>query len=344
MTSNTLRANFLLLTAVLVWVLPSLVHAELECTDFLTISYPGRTKLPLDAFDYNTSIDVLRVSSSRVDSFSFPDAEKGYFFVAVGTYAPRNVSAGQVVYQYTTGVADFYYKIFNGTSVPWFCNLEKMADLKVNAVELSGAFYSSSGQRLDLTKITTLELDSGVKDGFFVPGFGTSRRVYVAAQGNASGFAIGYLIYDAENQTFFATDFKQARYRVPANATGFCKDLPEFCLDASGKHGPTCKGAGVLTYTCGNNACVSNLTACKFGCEKAACLESKATPSSSPEGTANTSASVTVSQQVSIIPSATSAAPPASKGLDATVVIIVLLVLLAAGYYFLVVQRRPRGL
>jgi len=328
-------------------VFPVSVQAELDCTDFLTFSYPGNAKLPADAFDYNTSIRVLRIASGRVDSFTFSEATQGYFLAALGAYAPRNVTAGDVLYQYTQGRSEFYYRVFNGTSVPWYCSLEKMADLTVGAQDLSGTFYTASGQKLDAAAVSVVTLDAGIDHGFLVPGFGTTRKVYVASQDNVPGIAVGYVVHDAGNGTYVATGYKQARFHVPANATPFCNDWGSVCLDASGTHAQACIGSGFHSYFCNANVCVTNMTACPFGCENAACVESKPSPTSTPSVSAIPSATVAVSSTplpaVSATASAT-ATPARSGGFEPIAAVVILLALLAGGYHFLFAKRRPKGL
>ncbi len=352
MRSNHLILYSALLLAVLVAVMPPLVQAELDCTDFLTFSYPGHTKLPADAFDYNTSIRVLRVSSGRLDSFAFADAEKGYFFVALSPYektkgsrSERNVSVGQVLYQYTPGSTEYYYRVMNGSSLSWYCNLEKMADLTVTVETLSGSFYSAGGENLNLTSAQVLSFDAGVDDGFLVPGFGTVRRFYVGLSDDVSGLPVGYVIFDAGNATYFATGYKQARFHVPASKTPFCTNFASFCLDAAGTHASVCKGSGFLTYSCGNNQCIGNLTACKYGCEQSACLEATPTPSSSVEATVAPSASAAApSISATAIPSIPSATPKSDSGVSTAVGVIVLLFLIAGAYLLFFRTRRPKGL
>lgn len=352
MRPNHVTVFSALLLAFLVAVLPPLVQAELDCTDFLTFSYPGHTKLPADAFDYNTSIRVLRVSSGRLDSFAFTDAEKGYFFVALSPYAKtngsrseRDVAAGQVIYQYTPGSTEYYYRVMNGSALSWFCNLEKMADLTVSALTLNGSFYSATGENLNLSSAQAISFDAGIQDGFLIPGFGTVRRFYVGLSDGVSGLPVGYVIHDAGNGTYFATGYKQARFHVPAAKTSFCTEFASFCLDASGTHAPVCKGAGSLTYSCGNNQCIGNLTACKYGCEQAVCLEATPTPTASVEATVAPSASAAApSVSATAAPSIPSATPKSDSGVSTAVGIIVLVFLVAGAYLMFFQKRRPKGL
>lgn len=333
-----------LLAVFLLSALPTLVHAELDCTDFLTVSFPGNAKLPQDAFDYNTSIRVLRVSSGRVDSFDFGDSNKGYFFVAAAPYAPLNVSVGDVLYQYTKGVAEFYYHIYNRSAFSWYCGTEKMAELRVTARELSGTFYSSSGNRLEATQVSTVRIDSGIADAFLIPGFGTRREVYLATEENVTGLSVGYLVHDAGNGTFVATDYKQARFHVPAKTTSFCNDWGTVCLDAYGTHERACKGQGYHSYFCQNDVCVTNMTACPYGCENAVCLQPTPTPSPTPVATAPSAPSIAATTMITATAAPTVVPASDSGGLGMVGGLIVLLALAAGAYYVFIVNRRPKGL
>jgi len=352
---SRLSAYSILLFAFLVLAaLPPLVQAQLDCTDFLTFSYPGYTKLPQDAFDYDTSVRVLRVASGRLDSFAFPDAEKGYFFVPLTTYVKANASSrgfervaqGTVLYQYTKGNSEFYYRVLNGTTIPWFCNLEKMAELTVAVQNLSGTFYASGGQKLNLSRVGVVAFDAGTDNGFLVAGFGTARRFYVGTEDNAASFPIGYVIYDAGNSTYFATEYKQARFHVPANTTAFCNNYASLCLDASGPHASACKGAGVQTFSCSSNQCVGTLTACKYGCDQAACLDATPTQDATVAVTAEPTATV-VAPSATATPTpvaAPSAAPKSNGGVSTALGVIVLLALVAGAYLLFFQKRRPKGL
>ncbi len=344
-----------LFAGVLLAGFPALVQAELDCTDFLTFTDPGNTKLPADAFDYNTSIRVLRVSSGRVDGFLLNESSKGYFFVALAPYVPRNVTEGNVLYQYTPGVSEYYYRVLKDTTIPWSCGPDKMADLTVTHQVLSGKFYSASGELLFISRVPVVALDAGIEDGFLVPGFGTARKIYIAAPDNVTEISTGYLVYDAGNGTYVATSYKQARFHVPTTKTPFCNDWGFLCLDAAGTHVPACRGAGFHSYFCSGNVCVTNLTACPFGCEKAACLESKATASPTPtaSGTVSTtpiaatpSSTVVASATSTVVAPSATAVPAASgsTGFETALFSIVVLALLAGAYYFFVAKRRPKGL
>ncbi|MBI2445627.1 hypothetical protein HYV43_04530 [Candidatus Micrarchaeota archaeon] len=343
MRPNPASVYFAFLLALLVAAIPPFVQAELDCTDFLTFSYPGHTKLPADAFDYNTSIRALRVSSGRLDSFVFPNSEKGYFFVALSPYAPRNVTAGHLLYQYTPGGSEYYYRVFNGTSFAWFCNLEKMADLTVTSQSLAGSFYSATGQGLNASNVSVIAFDAGIDDGFLVAGFGTARRIFVGVQDDVEGVPLGYVIYDAGNGSYFASGYKQVRFHVPASATPFCTDFDSFCLDASGTHAPACRGNGVVRYSCGGTACVANLTACKSGCLESACLE--ATPTPSPTAPSVSASAVPAVPSATVAPAIPTVAPASgSGGVSVIAGVLVVLVLVAGGYYFAVHKRRRKGL
>ncbi|MBI5225825.1 hypothetical protein HY994_01130 [Candidatus Micrarchaeota archaeon] len=327
--------------------LPAWVGASADCTDFLTFNYNGFTKLPADAFDYNTSIASLRVISGRLDGFHFPgEVTVGYLYAAIAPYGPRNVNAGSVLYQYTPGISQFYYQVLNGSRIPWYCGVDKMADLTVSSTTLEGRFFDATGADLNFTRISALSMETEVADGFWIPNFGTVSRVFVAADVNGSVVENGYIILDGGNGTYLATGFKQARFQVPATKKSFCSNLGTFCLDSTGVHTPSCEGRGRVSYVCGTDACQSNFTACSNGCEMNACLVSAPTSVPTVVASVPTGPSATASASVTVAPSP-QITPAPKGGIDFGGLLIPLLIILvaaSAGFYLFGMKRRHKGL
>lgn len=328
------------------------VHSEdLACTDFLSFNFQGNAKVPLDAFDYNSSVLSLRVSSGREQSFHFPNVSHKYFYVSLEDYAFRGSKSGDVYFQNTAGndPRNYYFSVLNASSVPWYCGNQKMADLSVSTETLSGRFYTSEGVLLALSKLKAVGLETSFEDGFLVTDYATAKKIYVVADPSQDELAKGYLLYDAGNRQFFASAFRTLRFRVPAEPATFCRDFSGYCLDAAGAHANSCANVRTLEqFFCNLGACISNVTACSGSCQDAACVAATPTPvtTASPAASSGEPFEPTlVAPTVSVSASLSTPSPSASTG-DTGFVVPVLVVLAVAGlgYYFLFMVRRPRGL
>ncbi len=318
------------------------VSALQECTDFLSFQFQGAVKMPQDPFDYNTSILSMRVVSARPDGFRPGGISHDYVYVTLADYLNKS-TAGQVYYQTTEGkvAGDYYFSPLNRTGVPWYCGDEKIEDLSLGVQRLSGTFYGTDGKKLLPDNVLAVKVKTGFADAFSYQDFGVTDTLYVVAEQNRTGLSAAYLLYDAGNGQYFQSSYKNVRFRIPANASGFCRGFEAQCLDAIGVHALACRGNDLESFYCQDNACQSNVTACEFGCQAQACLaESAAT------------ATPTASASVAPTPTATAgagptAAPTASPKGDGGLLLLGLLLVLAlaiGGGYYLFGMKRRKGL
>lgn len=320
------------------------VHSEvLECTDFLSFNFQGAAKVPKDAFDYNSSVLSLRVSSGREQSFHFPNASQKYFYVSLQDYPPRGSVSGDVYFQSTVGndPRNYFFAVYNSSTVPWFCGEEKLTDLSVSTQTLSGRFYGVDGLLLSLSSLDVVALETPVEGGFLVTDYATAQKIFVVADAGQNVLPKGYLLYDAGNGQFFASAFKSLRFRVPPQPATFCRDYSGYCLDAKGAHANACLNQKTLQqFFCNQGACISNTTACTGSCLDALCMAPTPTPSVLPSVTVSPTPQSTASAVVSSTPI------PSTQGGDLGLlgVLVVVLGVVGIAYYFFFMKKTPRGL
>ncbi|MBI4361063.1 hypothetical protein HY572_04815 [Candidatus Micrarchaeota archaeon] len=319
----------------------------LECTDFLTFNFQGAAKVPENAFDYNSSVLALRVSSGREQAFNFSNVSHKYFYVSLEDYAFRSSKSGDVYYQNTAGndPRNYYFSVWNASRVPWFCGEEKLADLTVSTETLSGRFYSADGALLPIADVLVVGLETPFDGAFLVTDYASTGKIYVVADAGQDVLQKGYLLYDAGNNQFFASAFKSLRFRVPSDPATFCRNYAGYCLDASGAHADACLNARNLEqFFCNKGACISNVTACTGACEVGLCVAATPTPSVLPSVTVAPTFVPTFEPTASVV--APTAAPAASAQTDSGLLVPIVVVLAIGGiaYYFLFMKKAPRGL
>ncbi|MDP2717844.1 MAG: PT domain-containing protein [Candidatus Micrarchaeota archaeon] len=338
---QTLR--FFVLAVIALAFLSAPAAALDECTDFLTFQFQGAVKLPQDGFDYNTSILSMRVVSARPDGFRPGNVPHDFVYVTLADYLNKS-TAGQVYYQTTQGKVpgNFYFSPLNASGVPWYCGDEKIEDLTLGVERLSGTFYGTDGKILESNNVLVVKIHTQFPDAFSLQDFGTTDTLYVIAEQNKTGLNPAYLLYDSGNGNYLESSFKNVRFRIPANQTAFCRGYSSFCLDERGIHVPACSDGDAESFYCKDNACQSNVTACAFGCDAAACLlESEAT--ATPAASASVAPTVAPTSAPTTAPTAEPSVQPKGDGGFLVLGIVVLAALIGGGYY-LFGMKRKKGL